>query len=59
MAKTTGSRPVLIYPGGQEQEIRRRGRANVLEQEKLVARPQLKRQISPGKRNDEHSTRSV
>lgn len=36
MAKTTGSSPVLIYPDGHEQEIRRRGRPNVLEQKKLV-----------------------
>lgn len=37
MAKTTGSRPVLIHPDGHEREIRRRGRATVLEQKKLVA----------------------
>lgn len=38
MAKTTGSRPVLIYPEGQEEEIRRQGPASILEQKKLVAR---------------------
>ncbi|MCX8159445.1 MAG: poly-gamma-glutamate synthase PgsB [Candidatus Saccharicenans sp.] len=37
MAKTTGSRPVLIYPDGHEQEIKRKGRATVLEQKKLAA----------------------
>jgi len=26
LAKTTGSRPVIIYPDGHEREIRRRGR---------------------------------
>ncbi|RFT16452.1 MAG: Poly-gamma-glutamate synthase subunit PgsB/CapB [Candidatus Saccharicenans subterraneus] len=36
MAKTTGSRPVLIYPDGHEQEISRRGRPTILEQKKLV-----------------------
>ncbi len=37
MAKTTGSRPVLIYPDGREVEITRRGRPTILEQKKLVA----------------------
>ncbi|MGQ9802054.1 MAG: poly-gamma-glutamate synthase PgsB [Candidatus Saccharicenans sp.] len=36
MAKTTGSKPVLIYPDGREEEIRRRGKASILEQKKLV-----------------------
>lgn len=36
MAKTTGSRPVLIYPDGREEEIRRRGPASILEQKKLI-----------------------
>lgn len=36
MAKTTGSRPVLIYPDGREEEIRRRGPASILEQKKLL-----------------------
>jgi poly-gamma-glutamate synthase PgsB/CapB len=36
MAKTTGSKPVLIYPDGREEEIKRRGRPTVLEQKKLV-----------------------
>jgi len=36
MAKTTGSRPVVIYPDGQEEEIKRRGKPNILEQKKLV-----------------------
>ncbi|HRD01990.1 MAG TPA: poly-gamma-glutamate synthase PgsB [Candidatus Saccharicenans sp.] len=36
MAKTTGSRPVIIYPDGHEEEIRRRGKPSILEQKKLV-----------------------
>lgn len=36
MAKTTGSRPVIIYPDGHEEEIKRRGKPSVLEQKKLV-----------------------
>ncbi|NPV82652.1 MAG: poly-gamma-glutamate synthase PgsB, partial [Candidatus Aminicenantes bacterium] len=36
MAKTTGSRPVLIYPDGHEQEISRRGHPTILEQKMLV-----------------------
>jgi poly-gamma-glutamate synthase PgsB/CapB len=42
MAKTTGSRPVLIYPDSQEEEIRRRGRANILEQKKLIKKAGLR-----------------
>ena len=36
MAKTTGSKPVLIYPDGREQEIVRRGRPTILEGKKLL-----------------------
>lgn len=36
MAKTTGSKPVLLYPDGEEVEIKRRGRASILEQKKLI-----------------------
>lgn len=36
MAKTTGSKPVLVYPDGREVEIIRRGRPSILEQKKLV-----------------------
>ncbi|MCI4444585.1 MAG: poly-gamma-glutamate synthase PgsB [Candidatus Aminicenantes bacterium] len=36
LAKTTGSRPVIIYPDGREKEIRRRGRPTILEQKNLV-----------------------
>lgn len=36
MAKTTGSKPVLIYPDGREQEIARRGRPTILEGKKLL-----------------------
>ncbi len=36
LAKTTGSRPVLILPDGTEREIARRGPATILEQKKLV-----------------------
>ncbi|HUM79055.1 MAG TPA: Mur ligase family protein, partial [Candidatus Saccharicenans sp.] len=36
LAKTTGSRPVIIYPDGREEEIKRRGKPSVLEQKKLV-----------------------
>jgi len=38
LAKTTGSKPVLILPDGQEEEVRRSGRPTVLEQKKIVAR---------------------
>lgn len=37
MAKTTGSKPVFIFPDGHEEEIRRRGRPTILEQKKLMA----------------------
>ncbi|MDD8031130.1 MAG: poly-gamma-glutamate synthase PgsB [Acidobacteriota bacterium] len=43
MAKTTGSRPVLIYPDSLEKEIVRRGRANILEQKKLIKEARLRR----------------
>jgi|YNPBryunderm2012_1023409.scaffolds.fasta_scaffold00068_16 poly-gamma-glutamate synthase PgsB/CapB len=36
MAKTTGSRAMIILPDGSESEIKRRGRANILEQKSLV-----------------------
>ncbi len=36
LAKTTGSKPVLILPDGAEAELSRRGRATVLEQRKVV-----------------------
>ena len=36
MAKTTGSKPVLIYPDGREQEIARRGWPTILEGKKLL-----------------------
>ncbi len=36
LAKTTGSRPVLILPDGTETEVVRRGRATVLEQKKVL-----------------------
>ena len=36
LAKTTGSRAVLIYPDGSEREIRRRGLPTVLEQKRVV-----------------------
>lgn len=35
-AKTTGSAPRFIYPDGQEEEIRRRGRPNIKEQLAMV-----------------------
>jgi poly-gamma-glutamate synthase PgsB/CapB len=38
VAKTTGSKPVVIYPDGREEEIRRRGPATILEQKNLAAR---------------------
>ena len=37
LAKTTGSRPVLIFPDGSEREIARAGPASVREQVRLVA----------------------
>ncbi|HEK86789.1 MAG TPA: poly-gamma-glutamate synthase PgsB, partial [Candidatus Aminicenantes bacterium] len=36
MAKTTGSKPVLIYPDGQEEQIKRRGQPTILEQKRLI-----------------------
>ena len=36
LAKTTGSKPVVIFPDGREDEIRRRGRPSVLEQKRLL-----------------------
>jgi poly-gamma-glutamate synthase PgsB/CapB len=36
LAKVTGSRPVIIFPDGREEEIRRIGPANILEQVKIM-----------------------
>jgi poly-gamma-glutamate synthase PgsB/CapB len=36
LAKTTGSRPVIIHPDGSETEIRRRGPASILEGKRLL-----------------------
>ncbi|MDD8020025.1 MAG: poly-gamma-glutamate synthase PgsB [Acidobacteriota bacterium] len=36
VAKTTGSRPVIIYPDGHEEEIKRRGKPTILEQKRLI-----------------------
>jgi poly-gamma-glutamate synthase PgsB/CapB len=36
LAKTTGSKPVIIYPGGEEAEIQRKGPASILEQRKII-----------------------
>jgi len=36
LAKVTGSRPVMIMPGGQEIEIRRPGPASILEQKGVI-----------------------
>jgi poly-gamma-glutamate synthase PgsB/CapB len=36
LAKTTGSKPIIIYPGGEEAEIQRKGPASILEQRKIV-----------------------
>lgn len=36
LAKTTGSRPALILSDGEEQEIKRAGRASILEQKKVL-----------------------
>jgi len=38
LAKTTGSRPMLLLPDGSEVEINRRGRPSVLEQLKVMRR---------------------
>jgi len=35
-AKTTGSKPVLIYPDGHEEEIRRPGPPSILEQKRVL-----------------------
>lgn len=37
MAKTTGSRPVILFPDGQEEEIKRRGLPSILEQKKILS----------------------
>lgn len=36
VAKTTGSKPVMIFPDGAEKEISRRGRPSILEQKKIL-----------------------
>ncbi len=36
LAKTTGSKPVIIFPDGKEREIGRRGSASILEQKEVV-----------------------
>lgn len=36
LAKTTGSRPMLLFPDGSEQELPRRGRPSILEQKKVL-----------------------
>jgi len=36
LAKTTGSKPVLIYPDGAEKEIERPGRPTILEQKRVL-----------------------
>jgi len=36
MAKTTGSKPVVIFPDGTEKEIVRRGKPSILEQKKIL-----------------------
>jgi len=36
LAKTTGSRAVIIFPDGQQEEIRRSGSATILEQKSLL-----------------------
>lgn len=36
MAKTTGSKPVIIHPDGRETEIKRMGRPSIIEQKRLV-----------------------
>ncbi len=36
LAKTTGSKPVAIFPDGREEEIRRRGLPSVLEQKRIL-----------------------
>ncbi len=36
LAKTTGSKPVFIFPGGEEKLIKRRGLASILEEKKVI-----------------------
>ena len=36
LAKTTGSKPVLIFPDGREEEIARTGKPTILEQKRVV-----------------------
>lgn len=36
LAKTTGSKPVIIFPDGREEEIKRRSLASILEQKRLL-----------------------
>lgn len=36
LAKTTGSKPVLIFPDGREKEIERAGKPTILEQKRVV-----------------------
>lgn len=36
LAKTTGSRPILIYPDGTESQIKRRGKPNILETKIII-----------------------
>jgi len=36
LAKTTGSRPVVIFPDGEEEEIRRRGSPSILEGKNIL-----------------------
>jgi len=37
LAKTTGSKPVIIFPDGSEREIKRRGNPTILEGKKILA----------------------
>jgi poly-gamma-glutamate synthase PgsB/CapB len=37
LAKTTGSKPVLIFPDSEEKEIRRRGAPSIVEGEKILS----------------------
>jgi len=36
LAKTTGSKPVVIFPDGEEMELRRSGKPTILEQKRVV-----------------------
>ncbi|MBL7084437.1 MAG: poly-gamma-glutamate synthase PgsB [Candidatus Aminicenantes bacterium] len=36
LAKTTGSKPAIIFPDGEEKEIKRRGSASILEEKKIL-----------------------